>query len=93
MRRAGDPLCSEEAIMAGEKDRVEGKLHEAKGTVREKAGEWTGDKEMEGRGEFEKHRGKAQGTVGKAKDKAAEAWDKAKGAMKEAGDTGDRKTK
>ncbi len=52
-----------------DKDQVKGKVKEATGAGREKAGEMTGDEEMEARGEAEKHEGKAQGAFGKLKEK------------------------
>lgn len=56
-------------------DRFEGKTKEAAGTVQEKAGEVTGDKEMEARGEGRKQEGKAQNLWGKTKDVARDAKD------------------
>lgn len=63
-------------------DRMEGKGKEAAGWVQDKAGELTGDKEMESRGEGDRVEGKAQGALGKLKDAAGDAADAVKGAVK-----------
>ena len=63
-----------------DKDQFKGKFDEAKGTVKEKAGEFTGDRKMESEGTAEKAKGKAEGFIGGVKDKAKELGDKAKGA-------------
>ena len=52
-----------------DKDRVEGSGRQAKGEIKKKAGEWTGDAGLEAEGEIEKQKGKAQNTWGNAKDK------------------------
>jgi uncharacterized protein YjbJ (UPF0337 family) len=46
------------------KDRIEGKFHEAKGAVKEKAGAATGNPGLESRGQDEKVAGKVQNKVG-----------------------------
>ena len=46
------------------KDRVEGKYHEAKGAVKEKAGAVTGNPGLAARGHDEKISGKVQNKVG-----------------------------
>ncbi len=65
-----------------DKDRVEGKVKEGTGWAKDKAGEATGDKDMEARGEAERTEGKAQGAFGKVKDAAGDAVDAAKDAIK-----------
>jgi uncharacterized protein YjbJ (UPF0337 family) len=50
------------------KDRAEGKLHEVKGTVLEKAGALSGDPVLEAEGQDEKVAGKVQKVVGKIED-------------------------
>jgi uncharacterized protein YjbJ (UPF0337 family) len=47
------------------KDRVDGKFHEIKGAVKEKAGELTNNPRLEGAGMGEKIAGKIQGVAGK----------------------------
>nr|WP_294504840.1 CsbD family protein [uncultured Rhodopila sp.] len=59
-----------------DKDRVEGALHQAKGTVKEAIGKVTGDAKTEAEGVAEKEAGKVQNTVGGVKDSAREALDK-----------------
>jgi uncharacterized protein YjbJ (UPF0337 family) len=48
-------------------DEWEGKFKKAKGTVKDKAGEMTGDKELEAEGEVEHTEGETQETWGKFK--------------------------
>ena len=51
-----------------DKDRLKGMAHQAKGTVKEKAGKTMGDKKTQGEGKGEKAAGKVQNTVGGVKD-------------------------
>jgi uncharacterized protein YjbJ (UPF0337 family) len=51
----------------GIQDEVEGKLHNLKGKVKEKAGELTNDPDLEDEGEAEEIAGKIQGKVGQVK--------------------------
>lgn len=60
------------------KDRMEGKVKEAAGWTKDKAGEMTGNEDLEARGEAERAEGKAQGALGKAKDAARDAADAVK---------------
>ncbi len=46
------------------KDRFEGKAHEAKGAVKEKTGQMTGNRDLQDRGHDEKIAGKIQSKVG-----------------------------
>ena len=46
------------------KDQIEGKVHEVKGTVKEKLGQVTGNTELEDKGQAEKLGGKVQKKVG-----------------------------
>jgi uncharacterized protein YjbJ (UPF0337 family) len=46
-------------------DKTTGKLHEVKGAIRQKAGELTGDPNLEADGRDEKNAGKVQKVVGK----------------------------
>ncbi len=55
-----------------DKDRVEGALHQAKGSIKEAAGKVTGDKKTQAEGVAEKAAGKVQNTVGGVKDAAKE---------------------
>lgn len=61
-----------------DKDRAEGKVKEASGFVKDKAGEATGNEELEARGESERAEGKAQGALGKVKEAAGDAVDAVK---------------
>lgn len=65
-----------------DKDRMEGKAKEATGWAKDKAGEATGDRDLEARGEAERTEGKAQGALGKVKDAAKDAGDAIKDAVK-----------
>ena len=46
-------------------DKATGKLHQVKGTIKEKAGEITNNPELEAEGRAEKNAGKVQHWVGK----------------------------
>lgn len=49
------------------KDEIQGKLHEAKGKIKEKAGQMTNDPNLEAEGTGEKVGGKIQNKVGQIK--------------------------
>ena len=49
------------------KDKVQGKLHEAKGKVKEMAGKITDNPKLEAKGKAEKITGKVQGKIGQVK--------------------------
>lgn len=51
-----------------DKDRIEGSLEQAKGTVKEGAGKLTGDTKLEAEGKADKASGKLQNAVGGLKD-------------------------
>jgi uncharacterized protein YjbJ (UPF0337 family) len=53
-------------------DRAEGKLHEAKGTIKEEIGKATNKPDLENSGNAEKKAGKVQGWVGRAEKAVAE---------------------
>lgn len=57
------------------KDEVKGKFKQAKGTVKDKAGEMTGNRRLEAEGEAENAEGKVQDTWGKTKRKISNAVD------------------
>ncbi len=65
-----------------DRDRMEGKGKEFGGTLKDKAGEFTGDQQMEAEGEADRTEGKAQGAFGKVKDAARDVTDAAKDAVK-----------
>jgi len=50
------------------KDQIEGKLHEMKGKVKEKAGQVTNNPDLETEGQVEKLAGKVQKKVGQIKE-------------------------
>ncbi len=52
------------------KDEIEGKGKEIKGSVKNKIGEWANDPALEQEGEKEEAEGKVQGTIGTAERKA-----------------------
>jgi uncharacterized protein YjbJ (UPF0337 family) len=56
-------------------DEVEGKWDKAKGTVKEKVGELTGDEQLEAEGEVDRASGETQETWGKFKRGVSEAVD------------------
>lgn len=55
-----------------DKQRVEGGLKKATGTVKEKVGQMTGDRDLEAEGRLDKAEGHVRSGVGKAKDAAKE---------------------
>ena len=55
----------------GTKDEIAGKVHEVKGTIKEKVGELTNDPDLEGEGIGEKIAGKVQKKIGRV-EKALE---------------------
>jgi uncharacterized protein YjbJ (UPF0337 family) len=66
--------------MGGQKDRTEGRWDEAKGRVKEAAGDLTGDRETEAEGEKDQTKGKAKqakGDLKDAKDKVRDSINKA----------------
>ncbi len=61
-------------------DQVKGKVREGAGAVQEKAGQATGDRSMEAKGNAHKNEGKMEGAWGKAKEAADDAADAVKDA-------------
>jgi uncharacterized protein YjbJ (UPF0337 family) len=65
------------------KDEVKGKWEQAKGTVKDKAGEITGDRELEAEGEAEHASGKAREAWGGVKRGVSNALDSVSDAINE----------
>jgi uncharacterized protein YjbJ (UPF0337 family) len=63
------------------KDHVEGKSKEVKGSVKDTAGKVTGDDKMRAEGKADKTEGKVQGAFADAKDGVKGAYDAAKDKM------------
>jgi uncharacterized protein YjbJ (UPF0337 family) len=61
-----------------DKQRMEGGLKTATGTIKEKAGQITGDRDMEAEGKADKAEGKVRSAVGHAKDAVREVVGKTK---------------
>ena len=59
-----------------DKDRVQGALDQAKGSIKEGVGKVTGDDKMRAEGAADKVAGKTESTVGGVKDTARDALDK-----------------
>ncbi|MBK8466322.1 MAG: CsbD family protein [Chloracidobacterium sp.] len=57
------------------KDEVKGKWEQAKGYVKDKTGEVTGNKDLEAEGEVQRAEGETQETWGKVKHKVHDALD------------------
>ena len=55
------------------RDEVEGKFDQAKGAIKDKAGEATGDRDLEAEGESERAGGRMQEGFGTARRKVGEA--------------------
>lgn len=68
------------------RDEVEGKFDQAKGTIKDKAGEVLGDRQMEAEGEAEHAKGETQETWGKVKRSVGDAVDAVGDAISDAGD-------
>ncbi len=68
------------------KDEVEGKWEQVKGTVKEKVGEVTGDRELEAEGEVQDDAGKVQDNWGGFKRGVGDAVDSVGDAIKNTAD-------
>lgn len=55
-----------------DRQRMEGGIKKATGTIKEKAGQMTGDRDLEAEGTVEKGEGHIRSAVGKVKDAARE---------------------
>jgi uncharacterized protein YjbJ (UPF0337 family) len=55
-----------------EKQRIEGGLKKATGTIKEKAGQITGNRDLEAEGKMDKAEGHVRSGIGKAKDAVKE---------------------
>jgi len=55
-----------------DKQRMEGGLKKATGTIKEKAGQITGDRDLEAEGKMDKAEGEVRSAVGHVKDAAKE---------------------
>jgi uncharacterized protein YjbJ (UPF0337 family) len=55
-----------------DRQRMEGGLKKATGTIKEKAGQITGDRDLEAEGKVDKGEGHIRSAVGKVKDAARE---------------------
>lgn len=67
-------------------DELEGKWDQAKGWVKDKAGEATGDRDLEAEGEADRAAGETQETWGKVKRGVGDAVDSIGEAISDAGD-------
>ena len=67
-------------------DEVEGKWEKTKGWVKDKAGEATGDRDLEAEGEMQRAEGETQETWGKVKRGVGDAVDSVGDAISDAGD-------
>jgi uncharacterized protein YjbJ (UPF0337 family) len=63
-RRNSNLLQGADKMKPSTKDEITGKVHEVKGTIKEKAGELTNDSDLEGEGIGEKIAGKVQKKIG-----------------------------
>ena len=55
------------------KDQVNGRVEQAKGSIKEVVGKVVGNSELEAEGKLDKATGKAQATLGDGKEKLADA--------------------
>jgi uncharacterized protein YjbJ (UPF0337 family) len=63
-RRNSNLLKGADKMKPSTKDEIAGKVHEVKGTIKEKVGELTNDSDLEGEGTGEKIAGKVQKKIG-----------------------------
>jgi uncharacterized protein YjbJ (UPF0337 family) len=68
------------------RDEAKGKFEKAKGTVKDKAGELTGDRELEAEGEAEHAKGETRETWGKFKRGVSDAVDSVGDAISDTAD-------
>jgi uncharacterized protein YjbJ (UPF0337 family) len=68
---AQNPAKGATVMKPSTKDKAEGKFHEVKGKVKEKAGQLTNNRSLEAEGTVEKATGKVQGILGQV-EKALE---------------------
>lgn len=59
-----------------DKDRKEGMIEKAKGSIKEAIGKVTGDSKTEAEGKMQKNKGEVQNAIGGAKDAVREALKK-----------------
>ena len=57
-------------------DQAKGRADQVKGTIKEKTGQVTGNRDLEDEGTADKASGKVQSTIGHAKEKVKDAIDK-----------------
>lgn len=69
------------------KDEVKGKVEQAKGVVKQKAGELLGDEALEVEGETDQATGKVRETIGTAKRKVGQVVDAVRERAEESRDT------
>ncbi len=67
-------------------DEMDGKWEQVKGTVKDKVGEATGDRDLEAEGEIQNAEGETQETWGKFKRGVGDAVDAVGDAIKDTGD-------
>ena len=67
-------------------DELDGKWEQVKGTVKDKVGEVTGDRDLEAEGEIQNAEGETQETWGKIKSGVGETIDAVGDAISNAGD-------
>ena len=65
-----------------DQEKWDGRDQQVGGQVKEKAGELTGDQDLENRGKADQAEGKGQGALAKAKDAVGDAADKVKDAVR-----------
>lgn len=66
------PLTHKRKVTKMDKDRIKGSIDQAKGKVKEAAGDLTGDHKLKGEGKADQVAGKVENVVGGVKDKIRE---------------------
>jgi uncharacterized protein YjbJ (UPF0337 family) len=59
-------------VLPVDSERIKGGVKKATGTIKDKVGQMTGDRDMEAEGKADKAEGRARSAVGHAKDAARE---------------------
>jgi uncharacterized protein YjbJ (UPF0337 family) len=76
LQKASRPLTGahqQEKLMGINKDQIEGRVKEAKGTIKEVAGKLVGNESMEAKGKIQKNLGKVQAKFGDVKEDVKDA--------------------
>lgn len=80
-------------MSSGDRDRIEGKLEEGKGNLKQAWGDVTGDDKLKAEGMMDEAKGKSQGFLGDIKNKIEDVVDDVRDAVDDATNDVERKTR